>query len=485
MPPKLAAVGFVVGIAGLFLLDRDRTVRTSTGLWVAVAWLWINGSRPVSAWLAIAGFGGSSSPTLFDSPSQYLEGSPIDRAAFAILLVLGIVVLARSRLSLARVLRLNLPIVIFFTYAALSIFWSDYPGVASKRWFKGIGDVIMVLVVLHDVNPEAAIKRFLARISFVLIPLSVLFIRYYPEFGRGYLRWTWTPFYTGVAVGKNELGATCLVCGVASVWRCFRALHEEEGRRRTRTLMAHGIILIMVLWLLWVANSMTSLSCFVLASGLIAATRTRLVARKKWVLHLLVAGIITFVVCVLFLNIGPGLVEDIGRNSTLTGRTDVWDLVLGMTGNPVVGTGFESFWLGKRLETIWSVYWWHPNEAHNGYLEIFLNLGYAGVALLALMIANGYRSVVQFLRCDPAAANLNLAYFVIALAYNFTESATRIMHPVWIFFLFAIIIPTTRARATATELLPVSSSELAPSVDEVNSIYRDGSDAAFGYRHQG
>ena len=83
-----------------------------------------------------------------------------------------------------------------------------------------------------------------------------------------------------------------------------------------------------------------------------------------------------------------------GRNPTLTDRTEVWSVILNQAGNPWVGTGFESFWLGPRLDRIWSIYSWHPGEAHNGYIEIYLNLGWTGLVLLAVVIATGYRTVI-------------------------------------------------------------------------------------------
>ena len=73
-----------------------------------------------------------------------------------------------------------------------------------------------------------------------------------------------------------------------------------------------------------------------------------------------------------------------GRDSTLTGRTEIWTHVLWVAGNPLLGTGFESFWLGDRLANVWSIM---PGiqEAHNGYLEVYLNLGWIGVTLLAVI----------------------------------------------------------------------------------------------------
>jgi len=43
-----------------------------------------------------------------------------------------------------------------------------------------------------------------------------------------------------------------------------------------------------------------------------------------------------------------------GRESNLTGRTEIWAAVLPLVPNPAVGAGFESFWLPPRLEKVWT-----------------------------------------------------------------------------------------------------------------------------------
>ena len=70
----------------------------------------------------------------------------------------------------------------------MSIGWSDYPDVAFKRWIKSLGDFVMVLIILTDRDRYAAIKRALTWTAFLLMPLSVLFIKFYPDLGRGYHR---------------------------------------------------------------------------------------------------------------------------------------------------------------------------------------------------------------------------------------------------------------------------------------------------------
>jgi len=46
----------------------------------------------------------------------------------------------------------------------------------------------------------------------------------------------------------------------------------------------------------------------------------------------------------------------------------------------------------------------HVNEAHNGYLEVYLNLGWVGVGLIGLILMKGYSNVVTAFRFDPPVA---------------------------------------------------------------------------------
>src|SRR5271163_3266555 len=78
------------GVAGLFFLDRDKSVRNSKALWLPVIWLWIAGSRAVSLWF---GTGIGSAGAL----ASTLDGSPMDAAIFETLIVAGLIVLFQRR----------------------------------------------------------------------------------------------------------------------------------------------------------------------------------------------------------------------------------------------------------------------------------------------------------------------------------------------------------------------------------------------------
>lgn len=427
MTPGLAALIFAVAILGLFLLDRDRESRTSPVLWLPVFWLVLGGTRNVSEWLA--------GPTTF-SADQLLEGSPLDRNILSALILIGVIVLLARGRRTVELLRRNAPLVVFFLFCAASVAWSDYPFVALKRLTKVIGNVVMVLVVLTDPDPAASVKKFLTRTAFLLMPLSILFIRYYPEWGRYYDPWEGGRYFSGVAPDKNMLGAICLITGLGVLVRFVETFRETA--HRARKFIAVGTVLAMTLYLLTLAHSATSLGCFIIGGGLIAFLGLFRGARP-WMVHSIVGSLcLVGLIAYTFPSAWAFLLESAGRDATLTGRTDLWDAVLSLDTHPWLGAGFESFFLGDRLDALWAMFWWRPNESHNGYLETYLTLGRIGLGLLGVLMVTGYRNAMNVYRIDPRGGSLRLALLVIASIYNLTEAAFRVMNPVWILFLLAV-----------------------------------------------
>ena len=194
----------------------------------------------------------------------------------------------------------------------------------------------------------------------------------------------------------------------------------------------------MIIWLLSQCNSTTSITGLV-AAGVVMWFASR-PSRKPAVVHLLVIAVLSMAVIAVFFNPGGGMVEALGKDPTLTGRTQIWSLVLGLHTNPWVGMGFESFWLGPRLEKMQTAL---PNllinEAHNGYIEVYLNLGWAGICFIALLLVTGYKRVISGIRRNPERASLFLGFFLCTLFESLTEAAFRLMTVAWVFLLLVIV----------------------------------------------
>ncbi|MGB0001604.1 MAG: O-antigen ligase family protein, partial [Candidatus Acidiferrales bacterium] len=376
MNSLVASLVYACGIAGLFYLDRDKSIRTSKALWLPVIYLWIIGSRPVSDWLGVAPAVGTD---------VQLDGSPVDRALFAALLIAAICVLFQRGRRTLSFLNANGPILIYFLFCLLSILWSDFPVVAFKRWTKAIGDVLMILIVVTDEQPVAALRRLFSRTGFILIPLSLLFIKYYPNLGRGYDRWSGQQIFTGLTTNKNMLGVITFVLLLGAVWRVIALLKSDEmPRHRRGPLLAQGTLLVLGIYLLIITNSSTSSVCFIIGTGLLLMTNLRFVRRHVATVHVLVLALVLTASSFMLLGGTASGANALGRDATLTGRTNIWAAVIPMAPNPLIGAGFESFWLSPRVyDTLARLFPGLPlNEAHNGYIEVYLELGWVGLGLI-------------------------------------------------------------------------------------------------------
>jgi O-antigen ligase len=433
MNPSVASLIYACGIAVLFFLDRDNSVRTSKALWLPVVYLWVIGSRPVSTWLGIGPSAGVDAQ---------LDGSPVDRIFFAALLIAAICVLLHRGRRIFTFLNANLPILIYFLFCLLSILWSDFPGVAFKRWTKAIGDLLMILIVITDKQPVAALSRLFSRLGFILIPLSLLYIKYYPNLGRGYDSWSGAQSNFGVTLNKNILGVVTFILLLGAVWRVIALLRADEmPTHRRRHLLAQGALVVLGIYLLTFANSETSTVCFVLGVGVLFVTSLRFMRRNAAAVHVLVLTLMVIVSVVILLGGTASVVHTLGRNSTLTGRTDIWAAVIPMAPNPLLGAGFESFWLNPRVtQRLGELIPGLPlNEAHNGFIEVYLELGWVGVVLITWILLDGYRRSVKAFRREPLLGGLLVAYVLCAMIYSMTEAGFRMMHPMWVFFLLAAI----------------------------------------------
>jgi exopolysaccharide production protein ExoQ len=436
LTPSLALIAFLVGIAGLFYLDRDASVQTSKALWLPVIWMWIYGARPVSAW-----FGRNP-----------LEDSPIDQAIAAILIVSGILVLSRRK-GVFLVLRNSWPILLYISFCLLSITWADFPGQGLKRWIKAAGELVMVLVVATDPKPVAALKRFFSRVGFLLLPVSVLLLKYYPVYGHGYDIWG-NVTNTGVTTDKNMLGVLTFVVTLGTFWQVLGLLRDKQQPNRSRHLLAQGTLLFFGMNLLFTAHSATSGASFTLGAVLLFLLGRPKFIQQPRAVHALVFTILLGGCLTVLLGGRGAATHALGRGEDFTGRTDVWKLLIPMAPNPVVGAGFENFWYGPRLENLWRIYG-GVNEAHDGYLEVYLNLGLVGVSLIVLILLNGYFAAVAIFRRDPMLGNLIVAFVLSAAIYSITEAGFRMLDPIWFALLLTVITAgrsiSTGASTVATE----------------------------------
>jgi exopolysaccharide production protein ExoQ len=424
----------------LFRRDLLEKPNVTRALWIPIAWMVIIGSRAASRWLNIFGLpieGGTSME----------EGSPLDALLFLTLIAAGWSVLARRNVRVAEIMQDNPWLTLFLAYCLISIVWSDFPFNALKRWIKILGHPIMVLIVFTEPDPKEALMRLFKRCAYILLPVSILWMKYYPLLGRKFTEYG-SVSNCGVTAGKNALGNTSAILSLFFVWHFLQVWRQEKSKSRSRELQLTAGLVLLSGYCLAKAHSATSDICFMLGVATMIGLAIRSV-NKKMIGMYAVAAIFALVVAQLSFDIYGKIVDMSGHGANIIGRGVLWHDLLALGTNPLLGVGFETFWLEPWIIKLHEGRAWQPNEAHNGYLEIYLNLGGMGLAILAGWIIATFRKIRLELIKNLEWGRIQMAVLVAIVAHNWTESGFKgLGFAFFIFFIIAVNYPELRFGAS-------------------------------------
>src|SRR5213080_4742577 len=258
LSPSLALCLTLVFIVFLFRRDIREKPNVSGALWLPLLWLVLGCSRSFTAWLNIFGLpvsGGASNE----------EGSPVDAFFVYAMATAGLLVLIKRQVSLSEVLRRNRWLVAFIAYCFISVVWSDYPFIAFKRVTKIFNHPIMALIVFTEPDFKEALTRLMKRCAYVVVPVSILWIKYYPQYGTNYDDWGGQMNQGIASGGKNSLGADCLILGFFFFWYLLQTWRTERSTQRRNELLLIAGFLIGIWWLFAKAHSANSTICLFVA----------------------------------------------------------------------------------------------------------------------------------------------------------------------------------------------------------------------------
>jgi len=444
MPPSVALMLWLVLTVGLFWMDPARDRRTSLCLWVPVLTLFFAGSRNPSQWL---------NGQVGVSAQSFEEGNPLDQIVSSALILLAVGIVMSRSLKWGSFFARNRALLAFLSFALVSVVWSDFPMIALKRWIRDLGSYLMILVILSDTRPVEAVRVVLRRVSYLLVPLSILVIKYYAELGRAYSAWTGAVEYTGASTSKNMLGLLCLISGLFFFWDTVVRWPERKQKRTKRIMLINAAFACMTLWLMNLAHSTTSDVCLFLGCLVISAVHSKTFRRNPGSLKVLIPALFCLYLILDFgFDMNGSMAGAVGKDPTLTDRTKIWAFLLGMHTNPAIGTGYQSFWLGSRLDYFWqNSGLGHLNEAHNGYLQVYLDLGLIGVLLVIGFLVAAYRSMCNRLAPSSSFAEFGMAMWLVLVFYNMSEAALEGGLLYMVFMMGAIVVPE-RAKTRVQRL---------------------------------
>ena len=414
MPPVFAFLICTVFVGFLLWLDHKQAQGVSRSLWIPTIWALVAFSKPLGIW-----FGGKSE-------SSMEAGSPLDRAFLIVLLGLAILILSKRRFDWLGAIRENRWAILLLGFMLISISWSSIPLISFKRWTRDFIVVVMAFMILSESDPRRALLTILRRITYVLIPYSMLLIKYFPKYGVQYGRWSGARMWVGVGLQKNHLALLCIISAVFLIWTLVRRWSGRDIPATKYQTFIEAFLLILIMLLLmgprvtltYSATSTVVLGLAVLTLSGLHILRKRsptLVARplKIFVIIIIIYGTLTPFLGKLFvLDVSTAL----NRDATLTGRSDIWAaLVPFALSRPVLGHGYGGFWTSEMRAIAMS-------NAHNGYLDVILNLGFVGLVFVSIFLVSCCQKAHRTITEDFDWGVLFVCYLVMIVVHNIAES---------------------------------------------------------------
>lgn len=263
--------------------------------------------------------------------------------------------------------------------AFVSSRWSLEPDVTVRRSIA-LGMTMLFALYLAAAWRGPVLLRMLCW-AFLLMGVASLGIVFaWPEMGvhQDVNAGTWR----GVWTEKNQTGMMMFTAILAAL-----SLLVSGARGRWLPVATIAVSLVVLLG----SQSKTSLLCLFVGAGLIVGFHALRKAGPIGAVVLVWLGVIGAGSAIAFFLLSPEtLFALLGKDPTLTGRTEIWDSLLRRSAEqPWKGYGYAAFW-GKesmpanwvRLETDWAV-----PSAHQSWLEVLIQLGRIGVILVAAVYA--------------------------------------------------------------------------------------------------
>lgn len=321
-------------------------------------------------------------------PVDPIDGDPLQRNLILGGYLFSLICLLRYFRNFVRIIYFEpIPLLLAF-FAILSVIWSKYPDVAFRR------SMALLLTTLFGIF---IYLRFSAAELFRLINIS-LWIAIIGSIALVFLKPDWgTQIYFNEVVWrggffqKNLLGYfTALLILVNMPF----VIDIRKRKLKWFLLLLLGLpVMVMVF-----SKSTGALVLTVISLFLLILLNLISLLRKDNFVVVLVFFILFFLIGLLFWEkLFEFFLSMVNKDVSLTGRIPLWQTVFEIGLERIfVGYGYGSFWLGwggPESASVWQAVNWKPPNAHNGYLDVWLQLGFIGFAIFVWMI---YRLLTSF-----------------------------------------------------------------------------------------
>ena len=362
-------------------------------------------------------FSGALIPLLLEqggATNNLREGNLVLRGIFAVIQGISLLLLLRQGRIGVRTVLAHWPTMVLVTVALLSVIWSDAPDITLRRGLALFGTTAFG-VYLASRYSMRALLRLLGWALGTGAVLSLATATIFPAYGTssGMHQGLWR----GIFTHKNTLAQMMVLSTVV-----FFLLWSNASRRR----WAVGGCFVLSLVLLVLSGSSSGLVIGGMLMALVPLYRAFRRRNNHLILALLCAVLIGGAGISLLLLNADVVLAMLGKDITLTGRTVLWEAAWeAIWQRPWLGYGYSAFWLGWQggSAAVWTAAGWETPHSHNGFLDLWLELGLLGVTILLIGIVSAGRRAVAAIRYTPGAEALwPVLLLSLILVYSFTES---------------------------------------------------------------
>lgn len=362
---------------------------------------------------------------------------PIDEAVSArvrnfyfpfyfVVLILGLTNLRATAKMIMRAPLMTLLIALPF----ISMLWSIDPGVTVRRSIA-VMFTSLAGVVIASRFKWATFLEVLATTFAIVVTLCYLYGAVIPDLGR--MKVEFPGAWQGVWGHKNTLGFN------ASIGFMIFASAAIANPRRW---WLWAMFAVGALGLLFLSQSKTSLVSFAAGCACIGMVALARRGPASAVLATFIGGAAVILLTFIIFADPDLLLGALGKDSTLTGRTKIWGAVLHQIHlRPVTGYGYGAVWDDT---SIWGPLAWISkeqgftiHEAHNSWLGLWLELGYFGVAVAALLFIELWgRTLIAIY--GQMRAYLALSFLAVFTLHTMTETEIMVQND-WLWMMFTAI----------------------------------------------
>jgi exopolysaccharide production protein ExoQ len=283
-----------------------------------------------------------------------------------------------------------------------------------------LGATLLLYYIISRYTPNEMLELFLI-LGTLTIAVSIVFALALPEYGLDQLGGH-ADAWKGIFSAKNYLGNMALFFLTVAV------------SYRPRTAFLRTIQVSQVFFCLTAIAFSRAATAYMLTGIYIVyciVLKTLHSLRKKDYLLVGLLLLVVFAGSAIVIMLWPDtLVALLGKDVTLTGRTQIWSAVWdSIASRPLFGYGYQAFWLGLEGESYRVIVTvsWVLAQAQNGFLDVMLEMGVAGLTIVLFVFGFAFRdSVACLLRSHDQtqlrAVEWYLAIVVLTLFYNIDES---------------------------------------------------------------